>query len=218
MDLDRDPLGLSKDAMREIGYRTIDLLVPQLTDSDIPAMRRGSGEALRRGLLGPASDEPRPWDELLDQLKHYVLGPMSRLAHPRYFAFIPASSTFPGALGDLIAAALDLDVGSWMSAAGPSQLELVVLDWFKGWIGYPPEAEGVLLSGGSAANLTALACARETLAGGTRADLVIYASDQGHSSIARPSRTLGFRPEQRRVLPTAEGFRMRPVALDGAIA
>ena len=76
------------------------------------------------------------------QLASDVLTPMSRLAHPGYFAFIPASSTFPGALGDLIAAALDIDVGSWMSAAGPSQLELVVLTGSRSWIGYPPEAAG----------------------------------------------------------------------------
>ena len=91
-----------------------------------------------RGLLALAPEEPRGWDELLAQLDRDVLTPMSRLAHPGYFAFIPASSTFAGALGDLIAAALDIDVGSWMSAAGPSQLELTVLEWFKEWIGYPP--------------------------------------------------------------------------------
>jgi len=217
VDLDRDPLGLSKDAMREIGYRTIDLLVDQLTDSDIPAMRRGSGEDLRRRLLGPASDDPRPWDELLDQLEHDVLGPMSRLAHPGYFAFIPASSTFAGALGDLIAAALDIDVGSWMSAAGPSQLELVVLDWFKSWIGYPPEAEGILVSGGSAANITALACARESLVGAGSDSAVAYVADQTHSSVARAARLIGFRPDQLRVLPTDAAHRLRVDALTGAV-
>src|SRR4051794_22645262 len=203
--------------MREIGYRTIDLLVDQLTDADIPAMRRGSGEDLRRRLLGPASDDPRPWDELLDQLERDVLAPMSRLAHPGYFAFIPASSTFAGALGDLIASALDIDVGSWMSAAGPSQLELVVLDWFKSWIGYPPEAEGILVSGGSAANITALACARESLVGAGSDNAVAYVADQTHSSVARAARLIGFRPDQLRVLPTDAAHRLRVDALTGAV-
>src|SRR3954464_8795478 len=203
--------------MREIGYRTIDFLVDPLTDSDIPAMRRGSAEDLRRRLMAPASDEPRPWDELLDQLEHDVLGPMSRLAHPGYFAFIPASSTFAGALGDLIAAALDIDVGSWMSAAGPSQLELVVLDWFKSWIGYPPEAEGILASGGSAANITALACARESLVGAGSDSAVAYVADQTHSSVARAARLIGFRPDQLRVLPTDAAHRLRVDALTGAV-
>jgi aromatic-L-amino-acid decarboxylase len=217
VDPDHDPLGSSKDTMRAIGYRTVDLLVDQLTDPDIPAMRRGSGEELRRRLMAPASDDPRPWDELLDQLERDVLAPMSRLAHPGYFAFIPASSTFAGALGDLIASALDIDVGSWMSAAGPSQLELVVLDWFKSWIGYPPEAEGILVSGGSAANITALACARESLVGAGSDRAVAYVADQTHSSVARAARLIGFRPDQLRVLPTDEGHRLRMDALAGAV-
>jgi aromatic-L-amino-acid decarboxylase len=142
VDLDRDPLGSSREAMREIGYRTIDLLVDRLTDSEIPAMRRGSGDDLRTRSMAPASEQPRAWEELLGQLERDVLTPMSRLAHRGYFAFIPASGTFAGALGDLVAAALDIDVASWMSAAGPSQLELIVLDWFTSWIGYPRRRKG----------------------------------------------------------------------------
>jgi glutamate/tyrosine decarboxylase-like PLP-dependent enzyme len=142
---------------------------------------------------------------------------MSRLAHPGYFAFIPASSTFPGALGDLISSALDIDVGSWMSAAGPSQLELVVLDWFKEWIGYPADAAGILVSGGSAANITALACAREALLGPMSDRVVAYTADQSHSSVARAARLLGFRPDQVRVLPTDSDHRLRLDALVGTI-
>jgi aromatic-L-amino-acid/L-tryptophan decarboxylase len=215
--LDRDPLGSSKETMREIGYRTVDLLVDQLTDPEMPAMRRGSGEELRARLLARAPDRPRPWDELLAQLERDVLTPMSRLAHPGYFAFIPASSTFAGALGDLIGAALDIDVGSWMSAAGPSQLELTVLEWFKEWIGYPAEAAGVLVSGGSAANITALACARESLVGAGSDLAVAYVADQTHSSVARAARLIGFRPDQLRVLPTDDAHRVRVDALAGAI-
>jgi len=164
-DLERDPLGLTNAEIRRLGYQVVDLLADQLTDRSIPAMRRGDPHELRARLGGPPPGEPREWGEVLEQLAGEVLAPMSRLAHPGYFAFIPASSTFPGALGDLIASALDIDVGSWMSAAGTSQLELTVLDWFKDWIGFPPTAAGVLVSGGSAANITALGCAREALLG-----------------------------------------------------
>ena len=203
--------------MREIGYRTVDLLVDQMTDPEIPAMRREGGEELRARLAAPASEGPRDWDELLAQLDRDVLTPMSRLAHPGYFAFIPASSTFAGALGDLIAASLDIDVGSWMSAAGPSQVELTVLEWFKEWIGYPIDAAGVLVSGGSAANITALACARESLVGAGSDLAVAYVADQTHSSIARAARLIGFRPDQLRVLPTDDTHRIRLDALAGAI-
>jgi glutamate/tyrosine decarboxylase-like PLP-dependent enzyme len=216
-DLERDPLGLTNEEIRRIGYQVVDLLADQLTDRSIPAMRRGDPDELRARLGGPPPGDPREWSEVLDQLAGEVLAPMSRLAHPGYFAFIPASSTFPGALGDLIASALDIDVGSWISAAGPSQLELTVLDWFKDWIGFPPTAAGVLVSGGSAANITALGCARETLLGPMSDRVVAYAADQTHSSIARAARLLGFRPDQLRILPTDAAHRMRADALIGAI-
>lgn len=99
-----------------------------------------------------------------------------------------------------------------------SQLELVVLGWFKQWIGYPDEAAGVLVSGGSAANLTALACAREALLGAMSGEVVAYLSDQAHSSMARAARVLGFRPNQVRVLPVDDDYRMRPEALAAAMA
>jgi glutamate/tyrosine decarboxylase-like PLP-dependent enzyme len=217
LELDRDSLGLTSEQIRELGYLTVDLLADQLTDPSMAAMRRGDPAELRAQLAGPPPEDPRDWVELLEQTAADVLGPTSRLAHPAYFAFIPASSTFPGALGDLIASALDLDVGSWMSAAGPSQLELVVLDWFKRWIGYPAQAAGILVSGGSAANITALACARESLLGPMSDRVVLYAADQTHSSIARAARLLGFRPDQVRILPTDAKHRMRIDALIGAI-
>jgi glutamate/tyrosine decarboxylase-like PLP-dependent enzyme len=217
MELEHDPLALTAEQIRTLGYQAVDLLADQLTNRSLPAMRRGDPRELRAQLGGPPPSRPRDWGEVLEQTARDVLGPISRLAHPGYFAFIPASSTFPGALGDLIASALDIDAGSWMSAAGPSQLELVVLDWFKSWIGYPSESAGILVSGGSAANITALACARESLLGPMSDQIVLYTADQTHSSIARAARLLGFRPGQVRILPTDSSHRLRLDALVGAI-
>jgi aromatic-L-amino-acid/L-tryptophan decarboxylase len=208
--------------MRALGYRTVDMLVEQLAGvRDGPVLRRASPAEMRERLPAPP-DEPRSFEALVRELERDVLPYMSRCDHPGYFAFIPACGTFPAALGDFIASALNIYAGSWMEAAGPSRLELLVLEAFKRWIGYPEEASGVLVSGGSAANMTALACAREALA---RLDSasgveggVAYVSDQAHSSIARAARALGMRPSQLRVLPTDSGHRMRLDALAGAIA
>jgi glutamate/tyrosine decarboxylase-like PLP-dependent enzyme len=155
---------------------------------------------------------------VLEQLWTDVLPFASRCEHPRYFAFIPASGTWPGALGDFIAAALNPYVGSWMEAAGPSQIELEVIRWFCRWIGFPEAAAGILVSGGSAANMTALACAREARLGMMSDIAVAYVSDQAHSSLARAARVLGFRPNQVRVLPVDSRFRIRPRQLEAAIA
>ena len=137
--------------------------------------------------------------------------------HPRFFGYIPGAGTWPAALGDLIAAATMIDAGSWREAAGPSALELTVLDWFRDWVDYPESAAGVLVSGGSAANLTAIACAREALIGPMSPRIVMYTGDQTHSSVARAARHLGFRPDQLRVLPTDDDFRLRPKDVIAAI-
>ena len=195
--------------MRALGYRTIDLLVG-LLQRESPPLRRATPAEMRERLHGPAPERPEPFDELLAGLERDVLPFASRDGHPRFFGFVPFAGTWPGALGDLIASACNLYAGSWMESAGASQVELEVLGWFKEWLGYPSEAAGSLVSGGSAGNLTALACAREALAGPMRDDLVLYVSDQAHSSIARAARILGFRPEQVRVLPSDERFRLAP--------
>ena len=93
-----------------------------------------------------------------------------------------------------------------------------MLDWFRQWVGFPREAAGVLVSGGSAANLTALACAREALIGATDDRATIYLSDQTHSSVARAVRALGFRPDQVRVISSDPQARIRLDGLRAAIA
>jgi aromatic-L-amino-acid/L-tryptophan decarboxylase len=212
-----DPLALDRETMRELGYRTVDLLVEQL-EREEPALRRATPAEMRERLHGPPPEQPEPFDRILEQLERDVLPFASRDGHPRFFGFVPFAGTWPGALGDLIASACNLYAGSWMESAGASQVELEVLGWFKEWIGYPTDAAGTLVSGGSAGNLTALACAREALAGPMRDDLVLYVSDQAHSSIARAARILGFRPEQVRVLPSNESFRLTAATLRAAIA
>jgi aromatic-L-amino-acid/L-tryptophan decarboxylase len=214
-----DPLALDPEAMRATGYRMVDLLVDRVAGvRDWPALTRASPAEMRERLHGPAPEGGTDFETLLATLERDVLANMARVDHPAYFAFIPGSSTWPGALGDFLASALNVYAGSWMESSGPSQVELQVLDWFKDWIGYPEEASGILLSGGSAANMTALGCARETLAGAMRDDLMVYVSDQAHSSLARAARALGFRPDQVKVLPVDDDHRMRPELLEGAMA
>ena len=169
--------------MRELGYRTVDLLVERLQREE-PPIRRASPAEMRERLHGPPPDRPQPFDEILAGLDRDVLPFASRDGHPRFFGFVPFAGTWPGALGDLIASACNLYTGSWMESAGPSQVELEVLDWFKDWIGFPPEAAGTLVSGGSAGNLTALACARENAG---RADAATTSCSTSPTRRTRPS-------------------------------
>jgi aromatic-L-amino-acid/L-tryptophan decarboxylase len=213
-----DPLGLDPETMRRLGYQTVDMLVDRLSAvAEGPVIRRADRQEMEERLAEPPPEAPQDFDEILGRLGTDILPFASVTGHPRYFAFIPGCPTWPASLGDLIASVSNIENSSWLESAGPSELELVVLDWFKEWIGYPAEAEGVLVSGGSAANMTALACAREAMLGAMSERVVAYVSDQAHSSVARAARVLGFRPEQVRVLPTDERFRMRPDALVDAM-
>ena len=217
MHLREDSLDLDAETMRQLGYRAVDLLVDRLTDPSAPPLVRATPAEIRQRIPADAPARGEPFEEVLARLFADVLPFGSRVAHPGYFAFVPGSPTWPGALGDFIAAATNIYAGSWMESAGVSQIELDVMRWFAEWIGYPPDAAGVLVSGASHGNLTALACARETLVGEQRNDLVVYVSDQGHSSVARAMKLLGFTRDQVRVLPTDATFRLPPETLVEAI-
>jgi glutamate/tyrosine decarboxylase-like PLP-dependent enzyme len=210
--LDRDPLALDADEMRRIGYRTVDLLVERLL-ADGPAVVRATTDELYARIAGDPPEAPEGFDVALERLAADVLPYAMRNDHRGFLGFIPTSPTWPGALGDLIASASAIDASSWAIAAGPTAVEVEVLRWFASWVGYPEDASGVLVSGGSAANLTAIACAREIKAGTMSGDLVGYVGDQCHSSIPRAARALGFRPDQLRVVPTDTTYRMHPEAV-----
>jgi aromatic-L-amino-acid/L-tryptophan decarboxylase len=216
--MSEDPLALDPEAMRRLGYRTVDMLVDQLADTTAPVLRRATPEAMLDRLGGPPPEEPEDIERILSRLEEDVLPFRSRVDHPGFFAFVPSSGTWPGALGDLIASACNVYAGSWMESAGPSTLELALLGWFKEWVGLPAASAGALTTGGSAANIAALACAREAHGAGMHGGLVAYLSDQAHSSLARAARLLGFRPDQVRVLPSDQAtFRLEPATLAAAM-
>ena len=131
-----------REEMRRLGYRTVDMLVDQVADDSAPPLRRATPEEMARRLGGPPPAKGESIEQILAQLDRDVLPFMSRVAHPRFFAFVPLLGTWPGALGDLIASAATSTQGSWMESAGPSQVELELLGWFKDWIGYPAGASG----------------------------------------------------------------------------
>lgn len=157
-------------------------------------------------LSGSPPEQPQDHEAVIGRIVESVLPLAGRIDHPRFFAFIPSSPTWPSVLGDMLATGFNIFQGTWLESAGPSQLELVVVSWFRDWLGFPKEGGGVLTSGGSAANLMALVAAREWA--GNPEDPVVYVSDQGHSSLERAARIIGISTENVRRIPTDEAFRM----------
>src|SRR3954449_2933378 len=214
---DRSPPGVDPAPMGTLGYRTVDMLVDRMTGPAGPVVRAAAPDVLHERLAMPPPETPTAFEEILAGLERDVLPFVGRISHPGYLAFIPGEGTWPSALGDLIASALNIDTCWWLGASGPSMLELVVVDWLRQWVGYPEGAAGVLVSGGSAANLTAIACAPEALVRPLWPRLMIYFSDQTPSSVPRAARLLSFRPDQVRVIATDERFRIRLDDLEAAI-
>jgi len=215
---DHSAFELDPATMRAMGYRIVDLLIERLTHLDAePAWRAGIRSDLEARLRRPSPEAPRTFDDIVDELVREALPHGARVDHPRFMGFVPGSATWPGVLGDFLAAGYNIFQGSWLGGSGASEIELIVLDWFKEWIGYPDRAAGLFLSGGSAANLTALACARLERFGSHAPDAVVYCSAEAHSSTLRAARVLGFHPDRVRRLPTRGDFRLDAAALRSAI-
>src|SRR6516225_1068396 len=211
------PLAMDAEAMRRAGYATVDALVARLADPGAdPVLRRADAAAMRARLGGPPPEQPGDYGAVLARVMADVLPYAARTDHPGYLAFIPSFTTWPAALAELTAATANPYCGAWLESAGAAQVELEVIDWFRDWLGLPVGTAGVLVSGGSAANLTALLVAREA-AGGPSPDSVLYVSDQAHSSLARTARAMGLRPGQVRVLPTDDRWRLSADTVAAAV-
>jgi aromatic-L-amino-acid/L-tryptophan decarboxylase len=213
--LSADPsLRMPPDEMRRLGYRVVDALVKRATDlSDDPAWVGGRREEMEELFRAPAPELGRSADEVLDRALGEILPRAARIDHPRFFAFVPASPTWPSVLSEFLTAGFNIFQGTWLASAGPTQIELVVLDWFREWLGMPEGGGGLLTSGGSAANLGAVVAARERA--GNPSQGVVYLGDQGHSSLERATRICGI-PHVRKV-PTGDDFAVEPAALERVI-
>lgn len=210
---------LSPQEMRALGHRVVDLAVEHFTTlRDQPAFATASRAQMEARLREPPPESPRGWEATMDRVARDVFAPMAHVDHPRFFAYVPGPGNFVGAMADALVAALNPFAGAWAVAPGAAQVELVAVDWLRAACGLPEGAAGLFVSGGSMANLTALAVARHRWLGEDFGRGVIYCSDQTHSSVERGARVLGFRADQLRKLPVDDGYRLRMDALESAIA
>jgi glutamate/tyrosine decarboxylase-like PLP-dependent enzyme len=164
-------------------------------------------------LAGPPPETGTPFAEVLAEFQEKVAPNAFRTNHPRFLAFVPSAPNFPSVLGELLCAGCNFFAGVWLEASGPTEVELVVLDWFKQFLGYPAEAGGLLTGGGSEATLTALLVARDRLAFAGRPRAALYVAEQRHWSVDRAARVIGLHPDQVRVVPVDDDFRLVPAAL-----
>ncbi len=205
-----NPLELSAVDMRSMVEEAMSRIVGHIESlADQPAAMIEEGPALARSLVEPLPEAGTPYGELLDFLFERVVPCSFNTAGPGYLAYIPGGGLFHSAVADLIADSVNRYVGVWLAAPGLVQLETNVVRWFCDFIGYPQRAGGVLTTGGSLANLTAIVTARrerlpEQFFGGT-----IYTSDQTHHSVQKAAVLAGFPPTNVREIPSDDRFCIR---------
>ncbi|MBN7798767.1 pyridoxal phosphate-dependent decarboxylase family protein [Parahaliea mediterranea] len=209
-----DTLGMEAEEMRRLGHRVVDIVVDRLINrAGEPAILTGEADELLAQLGGPIPNQPLDPEESLRLLAEVAFTHQQRGDHPRYFARVPGPSSFGAILGDWLGTGFNAITASWAGGSGPATLELVVIDWLRQLLGLPSDYEGVLVSGGSHASLTAFAAVQAQRGTGT-----VYLTDQTHSSLPRALKVLGFSESQIHILPSDEQFRMPVQALREAIA
>ncbi|MGW1073371.1 pyridoxal-dependent decarboxylase [Streptomyces sp. NPDC002537] len=216
----RPLLRLAEEPMREAGRHALELIIERFTTPrERPPLRVPSPRSLRAAL-----DEPLPEDgtddlcAVLDRVTRDALGEATRLDHPRSFAFTPSTGNFPAVLADALASAHLSVPGAWLVGAGPTQLELTTLGWLKTLLGLPEWAGGLFVSGGSVANLTALAVARDHHLGEDCSRARLYCSSQAHPSIARAAHLLGLTRARLSVVPADRALRLDPAEVARRVA
>jgi aromatic-L-amino-acid decarboxylase len=203
-------LELSGAALRRLVEAVMDRVAPHLDSLPRqPAADTAGGAALARSLVEPPPERPAPLAEVLDLLFERAVPKSFNAAGPGYLAYIPGGGLPHSAVADLIAGVVNRYVGVFAAAPALAQLEANVLAWFAAMAGYPAAARGILTSGGSLANFTALVTARrerlpEQFLAGT-----LYASDQAHHSVQKAALLAGFPPASVRAIPSDGAFRIR---------
>ena len=190
------PLEMDGDQFRSLGHDLVDQIADFLASMRTrPVTRSESMEEVRAALsadrgLPEEGQDPKPLlrDAAALLFEHSLFN-----GHPRFYGYITSSAAPIGMLADLLASAVNPNVGAWKLSPMATEIEAQVVRWLAQFIGYPPDCGGLLLSGGNMANLTCFLAARaaqagwnvrgQGMAGGPR--LCVYASSGTHTWIQK---------------------------------
>jgi aromatic-L-amino-acid/L-tryptophan decarboxylase len=183
--------------------------------------------AVRAQLPAQPPEKGEPFDKILNDVDRLIVPGMVHWSHPMFLGYFGWTTTAPGILGEIITAPLNVNAMTWRTCPAATELETVVIDWLRQWLGLPDEFGGVVYDTASVGIMHALAVAREQAAPSTRKlgltnrDLPrfrIYTSDQAHSAAEKSAIALGIGEENVRRVPSDDEFRMEISTLRRIIA
>ena len=225
------PLALSKEAFREAGHALIDAIADFLEElPDGPVTRAASPEEIRGDLDAAAALPETGADaaELLRSVTSLLFENSLFNGHPRFFGYVTSSPAPIGMLGDLLAAAVNPNVGAWRLSPMASEMEAQAVRWIADLIGYPVDCGGLMVSGGNVANAVGLAAARVAAAdwdirktgncAPASRPMRVYASSETHTWIENATDLAGLGTDAIRWIPVDRDLMMDRDALRTALA
>ncbi len=183
--------------------------------------------AIRRRLPHRAPEEGEPFEEILSDVNQLIVPGMVHWSHPMFLGYFGWTATGPGIIGEILSVPLNVNAMTWRTSPAATELETVVIDWLRQWIGLPDEFGGVVYDTASVGIMHALAVAREEAAPATRKlgltdrDLPrfrIYTSDQAHSSAEKAAIALGIGEENVIRIASDDEFRIDVNSLSHSIS
>lgn len=214
---------MTPEEFRRLGHQLIDWLAEYRTTLGERRVSPTSqpGE-LRAALPERAPEQAESADAILRDLNELILPNLTHWQHPSFFGYFPANAVLGSVLGDLLSTGLGVLGLSWQACPALTELEEVVLDWFRQLVGLSESWQGVIQDTASTSTLVALLCARERATGycldrgglqSVERPLTVYLTQQSHSSVEKAALLAGFgRANLRLVAHDGQGA-MRPEAL-----
>jgi aromatic-L-amino-acid decarboxylase len=208
---------------RRAGHEVTDWIADYLRDiRDLPVLPRVEPGIVRGSLPNSAPETGEPIDSILEDFRNIIVPANTQWNHPSFHAYFSVSASGPGILAEALTAALNVNHMVWKASPAGSELELVTLDWLRQWLELPADFFGMILDTASISTMHALIAARdfvdpECRTRGSRGDLVVYTSEQAHSSVEKGAIAIGIGQNNVRKILVDDQFRMRPEALRQAI-
>ena len=218
-------LDLAPEVFRAVGHELVDQIGDFLAGLRDRPVASGESPERIRAVLDSGASVPRDGTEpgpLLAETARLLFEHSLFNGHPRFFGYITSSAAPIGMLGDLLAAAINPNVGGWDLSPMASEIEAQAVRWVAEMLGYPVECGGLFVSGGNMANFTAAAAARaaadpDVRTAGTDGRLRIYGSAETHTWVQKTADLLGLGTDAVRWIETDPRLRMDVGALRRAL-
>lgn len=215
---------MDKEAFRKFGYKFVDWVADYFSELEAyPVCSRVKPGEIRGKLPPEPPIRGEPMDKIFQDFKEVILPGITHWQHPSWFAYFPAANSPPSILAELLTAGIGAQCMIWQTSPSAAELEEHVLEWLRQMLGLPEGMAGVIQDTASTATLVALLTAREKATDfesnqkGLKKPLVVYASEETHSSIEKGVKIAGYGKENLRCIPTDDSFAMIPSALEEAV-